>query len=79
MALQIPTELQAFVNRELRTGRYSSELELVSEALRMLERERQEALAGVLEGMADVEAGRMVPLHEVFDEIRRVLPPEQPT
>lgn len=79
MSLQIPADLQAFVNRELRTGRYGSEQELVSEALRMLERERQEALAGVLEGIADVEAGRVVPLREVFDEIRRALPPEQPT
>jgi putative addiction module CopG family antidote len=74
MSIEIPPDLQAFVERELRTGRYGSEQDLVCEALRMLERERVEAVAGILAGWADVEAGRVQPLDEAFAELRRSLP-----
>jgi 4a-hydroxytetrahydrobiopterin dehydratase len=35
-----PPELQAFVQQELKSGRYSSEQELVNEALRLLQHDR---------------------------------------
>ena len=71
MAIDIPPELQAFVQQELMAGRYQSEQELVREALRMLQREQEDTLAGIHAGLADVAAGNVQPLDEAFAEIRR--------
>jgi len=79
MSIQIPADLQAFVDRELRTGRYGSEQDLVSEALRMLERDRAGAVTAILEGLEDVESGRVQPLDEAFAELRQRRPFQHPS
>jgi putative addiction module CopG family antidote len=73
MTIEIPSDLQPFIDQELKAGNYSSEQEIVSEALRMLERERTAAVEGIKAGLADVQAGRVQPLGKAFDELRREL------
>lgn len=65
MNISLTAEIAAFVEREMRSGRYASASEVVRESLRLLERERaleEEELtltrAAVAEGLADMEAGR---------------------
>lgn len=71
MAYQFPSELDRFVKDELARGHYDSEDELVTDAVRLLQREREEAVAGIREGLEDMKAGRGQPLHEVDAELRR--------
>ena len=70
MSIEIPADLETFVQQELAAGRYKSEQELVSEALRMLQRDRADAIAGIREGLQDAMEGRVQPLREAFAEIR---------
>ena len=62
-------ELIRLIREELATGAYASEDELLLEAIRTL-RERNQAIAGIREGLADYEAGRVRPLHAVDAEMR---------
>ena len=71
MAIEIPSDLRRFVEQELQAGHYDSEQEVVSHALRMLQRERKATVAGIQAGLADVEAGRVQPLGEAFSDLRR--------
>lgn len=73
MGIEIPAVLRPFVDQELKTGLYESEQDLVNKALEMLQRERESALAGIREGLADVEAGRVQPLAEAFADLRKEL------
>ncbi|MCG8584095.1 MAG: hypothetical protein MI757_05225 [Pirellulales bacterium] len=73
MELQLPSDLESFVQQELRSGHYGSEptpKDVVAEGLRALKRERESALAGIRAGLEDVEAGRVQPLAEAFAELR---------
>jgi len=71
MSLEIPSDLQPFVNEQLQLGCFSSEQQLVAEALRLLKAEREESLEGVRQGLADAAAGRIQPLAETFADLRR--------
>lgn len=71
MSPDMPRELQAFVQSELSAGHYRSEQELVFEAIRLLQHEREAAVAGILTGLEDVAAGRTQPLEEAFEELRK--------
>ena len=67
----LPKDLQQFVDHELAAGRYESTDALVIAGLRLLQRDRQEAVEGIREGLAEMDRGEGIPLDEAFDEIRR--------
>ena len=67
----LPKDLQQFVDHELASGRYESTDALVIAGLRLLQRDRQEAVEGIQEGLAEMERGEGIPLDEAFAKIRR--------
>ena len=71
MHIELPPELEPFVEQEFSTGRYASREEVIVQALCWLRDERQEALSGIKEGLDDVAAGRVQPLSEAFADIRK--------
>lgn len=70
MAAMSP-DLEQFVEQEVSSGRYATRDAVIAHALALLRRDRDEALAGIEAGLADVAAGRVEPLHETFDDLRR--------
>ena len=65
--------LEFVVTRLVESGRYNSKSEVLREGIRLLdEREKRlEALdAALARGLADVEAGRVRPAKDVFDELK---------
>ncbi len=75
MNTQLPKDLEQFVRAKVRSGRFSSSDEAITEAVRLL-REREEAeearvLEGIRQGLDDVRDGRGRPAEEVFADIRR--------
>lgn len=80
MAYQLSPDLERLVRQRMTAGGYSSEDEVLRDALSALEQfghseedakqEDQDAAAAVREGAADMEAGRMRPLREVLAEAR---------
>lgn len=73
MDLQIPADLQSFVDQQLKLGCFASEQQVVEEGLRLLKSEREATVAGIQAGLADAAAGRMQPLGVVFADLRREL------
>lgn len=73
MQLTLPPDLKPFVDQELAAGRFSSPEQLVVHALRWFKDEREQAVAGIKEGLADVASGRTQPLHEAFADLREEL------
>jgi putative addiction module CopG family antidote len=71
MQINLPPELEPFVEQEFATGRYSSREEIVVQALRWLCEERREAVAGIKQGLDDAAAGRTQPVKEAFADLRR--------
>ena len=71
MQIELPPELEPFVEQEFATGRYATREDVVVQALRWLQEERQEALLGIQQGLDDVAAGRTQPLAEAFGDIRK--------
>lgn len=67
----LPQDIEQFVERELATGHYQSRDELMAHALRLLQRDREEAAAGIRQGLEDMAQGKGVLLDEAFDEIRK--------
>ncbi len=73
MAIEINAELEQFVEQEVTQGRFSDSAAVVEHALRLLLRDREEAIEGIKAGLADVAAGRTQPLDQAFDELRTEL------
>ena len=71
MQIELPPELEPFVEQEFATGRYATREEVVVQALRWLREERQEAVSGIKQGLDDVAAGRTQPVAEAFADIRK--------
>ncbi len=81
MKFHLPEDLERFVQAKVQSGRFASEDEAMTEAVRLLQ-QREEAkeartLEGIRQGLEDMKAGRGRPADEVFAEIRREfnLPP----
>lgn len=74
MQVDIPAELVSFVEQEFASGRYGSREEVLIQALHWLRDERQQAVAGIRQGLDDVAAGRTQPLADAFADVRRQFP-----
>jgi putative addiction module CopG family antidote len=77
MNSRLPADLEQFLQAKVRSGRFTSSDEAISEAVRLL-RQREEAeearvLEGIQQGLEDMRAGRSQPLAEAFADIRRDL------
>ena len=72
ISADLGANLEAVVEDLVKNGRYNSKSEVLREGVRLVQ-EREAALrrldAALAEGLADVEAGRVHPAEEVFDEI----------
>jgi antitoxin ParD1/3/4 len=80
MTLTLTEELERFVREEARRGAYASNSEYVRDLIReryARERERATKLKALDEalaqGIADAEAGRVMPLNEAFRRLRASL------
>ena len=82
MNTHLPTDLEQFVKAKVKSGRFTSSDDAITEGLRLLRRrvEAEEArvLEGIRQGLDDMQAGRGRPADEVFADIRREfdLPPD---
>jgi Arc/MetJ-type ribon-helix-helix transcriptional regulator len=80
MAYQFPPDVERLIREHMASGGYTSEDELLRDALQTLgefvhskeevDAEYRQTVAAVREGVADAEAGRMRPLRAVIDEAR---------
>ena len=77
MSYLFPPMLDRLVQEELASGAYKSEDDVLIEALQAL-RDRDATIAGIREGVADLDAGRVRPLDDV-DAQRRPLERAQHT
>ena len=82
MIRHLPEDLERYVRSKVESGRFASEDEAITAAVRLL-RQREEAqeartLEGIRQGLEDMHAGRGQPADEVFAEIRGEfnLPPD---
>lgn len=73
MTTQLSPELEQFVESEVAAGRFTDRTEVLEQALRLLQRDREEAVAGIQAGLADVAAGNTQPLGDAFRELRSEL------
>ena len=71
MQIELPPDLEPFVEQEFSTGRYATREEVVVQALCWLREERQAAVSGIKQGLDDVATGRTQPVAEAFAEIRK--------
>jgi predicted transcriptional regulator len=71
MQIEIPADLESFVEQEFATGRYATREEVVVQALCWLREERQQTISGIKQGLSDAAAGRTQPLAEAFADVRK--------
>ena len=70
MRFEISPELEQFIEQEVTTGRFPDPDAVVEHALRLMQRDREEAIEGIKMGLKDVAAGRVQSLDEAFDDLR---------
>ena len=72
ISADLGTHLEGVVKELVSTGRYNSKSEVLREGVRLVQ-EREQRLAALdaalAKGIADADAGRMVPAEEVFDRL----------
>jgi antitoxin ParD1/3/4 len=75
MTFHLPEDLERFVQTKVQSGRFASQDEAITEAVRLLrvqeEAEEARLLAGIQQGIDDMKAGRGRPAEDVFADIRR--------
>jgi putative addiction module CopG family antidote len=69
MQFEIPSEFKQFVESEVAAGSFSSPHEVVVAGLQMLKRDRDEAIAGIQQGIAEWKRGEGTSLDEAFAKI----------
>ncbi|MGD9646042.1 MAG: type II toxin-antitoxin system ParD family antitoxin [Pirellulales bacterium] len=80
MSFEVPADIVKLIEHHMALGGYSSPDEVLRDALEALsqfghdasdrDREYDETVTAVREGLADVEAGRMRPLRDLIEENR---------
>lgn len=88
MPFEVPADVEKLIDQHMALGGYTSREEVLRDALDALsqfshdapdlDREFEETVAAVREGLADFEAGRMRPLQDLIDENRRRQSREKP-
>ena len=72
ISADLGAHLEGVVNELVGTGRYNSKSEVLREGVRLVQ-EREKRLAALeaelAKGIADADAGRVKPAHEVFDRL----------
>jgi antitoxin ParD1/3/4 len=72
ISAKLGDQLEAYVQQLVDSGRYGSKSEVLREGVRLIE-EREKRLAALdaalALGLADIEAGRTVPLEEVSERL----------
>jgi antitoxin ParD1/3/4 len=72
ISAELGEKLEAVVDDLVKNGRYNSKSEVLREGVRLVQ-EREAALrrldAALREGLDDIEAGRVYPAKDVFDEL----------
>lgn len=69
----ISPDLEQFVQTEIASGRYQSRDAVIEDGLRLLQRDREDAIEGIRLGLADVAAGRVQSLKDAFEDLRQEL------
>ncbi len=64
-------ELEQFVQQEVASGRFSDREAFIAHAVRIVQVDREETIAGIQAGLDDMAAGRVEPLAEAIASIRR--------
>lgn len=70
--IQVPADVEQLISREMQRGGYASKEDVLRKALQALSRQNDD-LAASAEGIADMEAGRVVPLQEAETALRENL------
>ncbi len=70
MSYQFPPDVEQRIRDQIALGNYANEDEVLRDALEALDA-RNADLAAIRAGVEDMEAGRMRPIAQVADEIRR--------
>jgi putative addiction module CopG family antidote len=70
MSYQLPSDLAQTIQSLLATGKYVSQDDVLRNALEALQ-QRDEDLAAITAGIADMEAGRYRPFAEIDAEFRQ--------
>jgi len=69
----LAADLEQFVQQEISSGRFPNRDSVLAHALRLLRREREEAVTGIRLGLEDVAAGRVQSLNDAFADLRHEL------
>ena len=69
--IEFDRELESFVRQEVESGHFASRESLLSYAVRLLQRDREEAVAGILLGLQEADAGCIQPLNDAVCDLRR--------
>ena len=76
ISADLGNHLEEYVNELVTKGRYNSKSEVLREGVRLVQ-ERETKLAALdaalARGIADADAGRVIPLDEAFDRLRQEL------
>ncbi len=71
MQIELPPDLEPFVEQEFSTGRYSTREEVIIQAIVWLRDERSQALAGIQEGISDLHTGKVQSITDAFSDLKR--------
>lgn len=72
-SVDLGSKLEKFVAGLVKTGRYHSKSEVLREGVRLLQEREARFMAldaAIARGLADVEAGRVKPVGNVFDRLK---------
>ena len=71
MPYHFPPDVEQFMRSEIDQNHYASKEELLVDALRLLQQERESAIAGIQKGIESMECGEGISLEEAFNSLRK--------